>query len=222
MKKIIIIITIIIIAIIAIFFIKSNYKNIKFGNNMSNKSADEIANYILDINSYELTANVTIESNKNTNVYVMKEKCIKDSNLFKHEILEPENVRGISFTYDGTNLKVENSNLSLNKIYENYPYIGENTITLMSFINDYMESNETNVSENEKEIVLETKLKNGNKYIAYKKLYINKSTASPTRLEIQDITQKTSIYILYNEIKINNLQKEDILAFKLKEISNDI
>ena len=78
------------------------------------------------------------------------------------------------------------------------------------------------MSERDEEIVLETKLKNGNKYVAYKKLCINKSTLLPSKLEIEDITQKTIIYILYNEIKINNLQKEDILAFKLQEIANDI
>lgn len=221
MKKIITIIIIIVVIIITIF-IKTNYKLFRFGNNISNKSADEIEKYILDINSYELTANITIESNKNTNVYVTKEECIKDNNIFKQEILEPENVKGISFIYDGISLKVENTNLNLSKIYENYPYIGENSITLMSFINDYIESEESNMSENDSEIVLETKLKNGNKYVAYKKLYISKNTGTPSKLEIQDITQKTSIYILYNEIKINNLQKEDILAFKLKEISNDI
>lgn len=221
MKKIITI-AITIIVIIAIFLVKTNYKLFKLGNNISNKSADEIEKYILDINSYELTANITIESNKNTNEYVIKEKYIKDSNVFKQEILEPENVKGISFIYDGTSLKIENTNLALNKIYENYPYIGESSITLMRFINDYMESDESNMSENENEIILETKLKNGNKYVAYKKLCINKKTGKPSKLEIKDITRKTIIYILYSEIKINNLQKEDILAFKLKEIANDI
>ena len=92
----------------------------------------------------------------------------------------------------------------------------------MSFIDDYKDSNESKMSENEDEIILETKLKNGNKYIAYKKLYINKQTGNPSKLEIQDITQKTTIYILYNEIKINNLQKEDILAFKVQDISNGV
>lgn len=221
MKKIITI-AITIIVIIAIFLVKTNYKLFNFGNNMSNKSADEIEKYILDINSYEVTANITIESNKNTNEYVIKEKYIKDNNVFKQDILEPENVKGISFIYDGTSLKIENTNLDLNKIYENYPYIGESSITLMRFINDYMESDESEMSENENEIVLETKLKNGNKYVAYKKLCINKKTGEPSKLEIKDITRKTIIYILYNEIKINNLQKEDILAFKLKEIANDI
>ena len=221
MKKIMTIVILIII-IISIFFIKINYKSSKIGNNMSNKSADEIEEYILDINSYELTANITIESNKNRNIYVAKEECIKENNIFKQEILEPENVRGITFIYDGTSLKVENTNLNLSKIYENYNYIGENSITLMSFINDYKESDESNISEDNNEIILQTKLKNGNKYMSYKKLYISKDTGSPTKLEIQDITQNTSIYILYNEIKINNLQKEDILAFKLKENANDI
>ena len=221
MKKPITIAIVIIVIIIAIF-IKINYKSLKFGNNMSNKSADEIEKYILDICSYELTANIEVNANKNTNKYISKEKYIKDSNISTQEILEPENVKGILFTYDGTNLKIENTKLNLSKIYESYPYMGENSITLMSFINDYNESNEKKVSENENQIILELKLKNGNKYRAYKKLYINKEDGLPCKLEIQDITQKTTIYILYNEVKINNLQKEDILAFKLKEIENDI
>ena len=173
MKKIITI-AIIIITIIAIIFIKTNYKSLKFGNNISNKSADQIKKYILDINSYELIANITIESNKNKNSYIMKEKYIKDNNISTQEVMEPENIRGVSFIYDGANLKVENTNLSLSKIYENYQYIGENTITLIDFINDYLESDESSVSETDEEIVIETKLKNGNKYVSYKKLCINK------------------------------------------------
>lgn len=221
MKKIITI-AIIIVVIIFIFFIKTNYKLFKFGNNMSNKSADEIEKHILDINSYKAEASITVESNKSTNMYVVKEECIKESNIFKQEILEPENLKGILFIYDGNNLKIKNTQLSLNKIYEKYPYVGENTITLMDFINDYKDSSESTVVEKGEEIVLETKLKNSNKYTSYKKLCINKSTGKPAKLEIQDLAQKTVIYILYNEIEINNLQKDDILAFKLNEIANDI
>lgn len=221
MKRIITV-AIIIVTIIAIFFIKINYKSLKFGNNISNKSTKEIAQYILDISSYNVTANVTVESNKNTNIYVMQEQYVKDNNICRQEILEPENVKGISFIYNENSVKIENSHLNLNKIYENYDYIGENSITLMSFINDYKNSEETKITENENEVVLNIKLKNGNKYKTYKTLYINKNTGEPSKLEIQDITQKTTIYILYNEIKINNLQKEDILAFKIEEIADDI
>jgi len=221
MKKIITI-AIILITIIVIFFIKINYKSLKNGNNMSNKSAKEITQYILDINSYEAESEVLIESNKNSNKYKIKEKYSKDNNVFKREILEPENLNGVSFVYDGTNLKVQNSTLNLNKIYNDYPYIGEDNITITDFINDYKESDETNILENGDEIILEVKIKNGNKYVAYKKMFINKTEGKIKKLEIQDITQKTIIYILYNEIKINNLQKDDILAFKLKDLKNDI
>lgn len=221
MKKIITIVIFMII-IIALIFIKFNYNSLKFGNNMSNKSADEIAKYILDIQSYKADLDIKIESNKNTNQYKVSEQYIKDNNISKTEIYEPENINGVTFTFDGNNLTIQNTNLNLNSIFENYKYIGENSISLISFINDYKESNESKKSETENEIILETKIKNGNKYHAYKKLFINKKTAKPTKLEIEDLTQKTVIYILYNEIEINNLQAEDILAFKLEEFTNDI
>ncbi len=221
MKKIITI-TIIIIIIISIFFIKINYKFLKTGNNMSNKSAEGIEKYILDISSYTAKMEVTINSNKSTNKYILEEEYIKDNNVFKRKIIEPEYLNGVSIIYDGTNLKLENSIINVSKMYENYPYIGEDTISLFSFIEDYKNSDETNISSDEANIILKTKVKNGNKYINQKKLFIDKKTGRPIKLEIEDITQKTVIYILYNEIKINNLQKEDILAFKLKEISNNI
>ena len=42
----IIIAIILIVLVIFLFFVKNNYKFFNFGNNMSNKSADEIKNYI--------------------------------------------------------------------------------------------------------------------------------------------------------------------------------
>ena len=45
----------------------------------------------------------------------------------------------------------------------------------------------------------ETKTKN-------KILHINKETHNPTQMEIKDNKQKTTIYILYNEVKVNSTQ----------------
>lgn len=223
MKKVITI-SIVIIVILFIFFIKNNYKILNFGNNITNKSADKIKKYILDISSYETNATITVISNKNTNTYTIMEKYMKQNNIRRTEIIEPQNLNGMLIIYDGTNLKIENNkkNLNLCKIYANYKYIGENDFTLISFINDYNNFQETKMIEKDDEIILETKAKNGNKYHSYKKLYINRKTGNPTKLEVQDITQKTTINILYNEIKINNLQEDDILAFKTEILKNDI
>ena len=61
-----------------------------------------------------------------------------------------------------------------------------------------------------------------NKYIMYKNLYIDKNTAKPIKMEIQDVNQKLLVYILYNEIKIDSTSKEEILAFHLKTEEIDI
>ena len=55
--------------------------------------------------------------------------------------------------------------------------------------------------ENEKEIILEIKNPE-NKYHNFKRLDIDNETKKPTKLEVQDSTQNTIVYILYNEIKI--------------------
>ena len=68
-KQKIIIITIIVIAIVIFIsiFLKINYKKINTGNNILNKTLDEVQEYICNINSYEAIMEVTINSNKNTN-----------------------------------------------------------------------------------------------------------------------------------------------------------
>ena len=91
------------------------YKLSKLGNNI-NKSDD---NNILNISSYEATIEVQIYSNKNTNKYVLKQKYLSPD-IFKQEVIEPENIKGLTTTFDGTNLILENSLLSLKKLYENY------------------------------------------------------------------------------------------------------
>ena len=37
------------------------------------------------------------------------------------------------------------------------------------------------------------------------------------KLVVQDKNQKNLVYILYNEIKMNSLKKEEVLAFRLQE-----
>lgn len=65
---------------------------------------------------------------------------------------------------------------------------------------------------------MKTKVKNSNKYIAYKKLYIDNKTYKPTKMLIQDVNEKTIIYISYKEIEIDSLSKEEVLAFQVKNI----
>ena len=197
---------ILLISIFIIFFIKNNYKNFKTGNNMSNKSIEEIEEYILNISSYEATVQVTIESNRNTNKYVISQQYISPSKS-KQIVLEPSNIEGLEIEYDGQKLSINNTRLNLSKIYENYEYVVGNFLNLESFIEDYKsckEQGKTILYEENNEFVLEVE-QNNNKYVFNKKLYISQEIGKPTKLLIDDINEKTVVYILYNEININDL-----------------
>ena len=202
-KKTILLCVVLIIFLIIIFFIKNYYNYSEVGNNKSNKSIEEIEEYILNIDSYEAKVSVTIESNKNTNKYVMIQKY-KSPSTSHQIILEPSNIEGVEIINDGKNLSIKNTKLNLNSIYENYEYAVNNCLNLESFIYDYKQ-NKISIYYENNEIVLEAKSNSENKLIYNKKLYINEQTGNPTKLLIEDINEKKIVYILYNEIKLNDL-----------------
>ena len=209
-KKAIIFFIILIIILLLLISIINNYKKLNLGNNIINQSTDSIKENILNIDSYQANVEIVIKSNKNTNTYEVTQKYHRESNLYKQEIISPENIAGTIFEFDGTNLKIKNTNLNLTKIYNNYNYIGSNELSLSSFIEDYKNDENSKTSEDNENLILETTVKDNNKYRKIKKLYISKNTNLPAKMEIQDNSQNTLVYILYNEIEINKLQKEQI------------
>lgn len=213
--KIVLIIGII---LVLIFFIIFAYKKFLTGNNID-RTTQGITNYILNISSYEAKIKITIESNKNKNQYILNQKYTNEDNVFKQEVIEPSNIKGLTVIYNGENLKIENTKLNLNEIYEQYEYISENSLCLYNFIEDYRASEQSNVEETDKQIIMNTKTKNeSNKYMMYKTLYIDKESLKPTKMEIKDINRNTLIYIEYNEIEIDSTNKGEILAFNTNDI----
>ena len=218
-KKIIIIfISILIISLLIFTIFKiTNYKNTKMGNNISDKTLEEIENYILNISSYDAEIEVSVESNKNTNKYILKQKY-SSPNIASQEVIEPKNIEGMTIKYDGTNLQISNSKLNLNTIYENYEYIADNVLWLSDFIENYKNNNGT-ITEENGVIIMETKC-NENKYSAYEKLYIDRNANKITKLVIEDENKKSKIYITYNKIEIGSLNKESVLAFMVDNVKS--
>lgn len=201
MKKKYYLILLFIIFIISVGFIfyKNSIKNLKIGNN---KNSQEIVDCILNLSSYEAEVTVNITSNKNSNKYILKQKYQKDKEHIQ-EVIEPSNIAGVKIINDGKNLKIENSNLNLNEIIENYTNLENNNLDLSMFIDEYKNSNESNYEEKDDEIIMKVKNDKENIYVKEKILYINKKTYKPVKLEIKDNKQKERIYILYNEVEIN-------------------
>ena len=215
-KKIIIICAIVLLLLILIFTIFKifNYKNTKMGNNISDKTLEEIENYILNISSYDAEIEVSVESNKNTNKYIIKQKYCSP-NIASQEVIEPKNIEGMIIKYDGSNLQISNSKLNLNTIYENYTYVADNILWLSDFIENYKKNNGT-ISEENGVIIMEIK-SNENKYVN-RKLYIDRNANKICKLIIEDENKKSKIYITYNKIEIGSSNKESVLAFKENSI----
>jgi outer membrane lipoprotein-sorting protein len=189
----------ILLVIISIIFSKKSYETINIGNNNLNKTLEEVEDYILNIKEYTATIEVTVNSNKNSNKYLIKQNH-KEKND-EQEVLEPDTIKGVKLTYKDSSLIVENSNLNLEKIYNNYPYIESNILWLNSFIEEYRNSEQRNITEKNEEIVMQIKRKNDKK-IAIEELILDKKTLKPTKLSIRDNSKNVIVYILYNEIEI--------------------
>ena len=201
-KKSIFIIALGILLIFLIIFIFFNYKNLKDGNTIINKSEENVENYILNMNSYAAIMEIEITTNKNKNKYVVRQE-LKNNKESIQEVIEPENVKGIITKFDGKDLIIENNNLNLSKIYENYNYVVNNSLWLNSFVSEFKENNNSSIKSNNEEIIFEINNQNNNKYNVYKKLYVDKRSAKPTKMVIEDINQNTIIYIIYTKIEIS-------------------
>ncbi len=199
-KKLIVIFSIILIIILVSIFLILYYKNGKVGNTIINKSEEQIVDSILNIKSYSAKLDVSIETNKNTTKYVVSQKVENEKST--QEVLEPENIAGVITEYDGTNLKIRNNKLNLETTFQNYQYVVENRLWLNSFIEEFKESSNKKVNSKENEIILEVS-NTENPYNTYKKLYIDKKTGKPTKMQIEDINKKMLVYILYTEITIS-------------------
>ena len=199
-KKLIIILIIAFVIISISIFLILNYKKLKGGNTIVNQSEENIINSILNIKAYSAKLDVTIETNKNKNKYVISQKI--ENGEATQEVLEPENIAGVITKYDGKDLKVINNKLNLETTLQNCQYIVENRLWLDSFIKEYKESENKKVNSNKKEIILEVK-NSGNVYNTLKKLYIDKQTGKPIKMEVEDINKKMLVYILYTEMTIS-------------------
>ena len=82
-----------------------------------------------------------------------------------------------------------------------YPYIESNILWLNSFIDEYRNSEQRNITEKNEEIVMQIERKNDKK-IATEELTLDKKTLKPTKLSIMDNSKNVIVYILYNEIEL--------------------
>ena len=195
-KKIVFIFAIICITVFLIFYYIFRIS----GNNIIRNQNEFVEDILKKLEKYEANIEVTVVSNKNENVYNMQQ--IVDEEKSKLIVNSPENVKGLEIELKDGNLKITNAKTNMEKIYENYKVIINNSLFISAFIEDY-KNNEVEILETEEEIIIKINLKeNNNTYIKSKELYLDKESGVPIKLLIKDNVQKINTSIIYNDIKI--------------------
>lgn len=196
LKKLLFIFVLICIIIFSIlYYIFSN-----LGNNKSINQEEFVDNILNKFQEYEANVDILVLSNKTQNNYNMNQIVNKDSSKFI--VNSPENIKNMAVEINNNILKITNTKINMEKVYENYGNVLNNNLFLNTFINDY-KNNDSKEYEKNDEIILETKLNNNNDtYIKFKELHLDKVTGLPKELIIKDNTKKTCISIKYNDIKI--------------------
>lgn len=178
------------------FFHEKTAKSSKIGNN---SSSQEVVDYILNISSYEAIIEVEVNSNKNKNLYILKQQFI-EPNIATQEILEPSNIAGVKIIRNENQLTIENTNLSLSSVFENYEYVSDNILDLNCFIKAYQADEKASWKEENNQIIMMTKQDKEEK-----KLWIDRDTGNPQKMEVKWTNKNNTVYILYNEVNLNSL-----------------
>lgn len=197
MRKRVIIVAIIFALIFSFFY----YKNQKLGNTIIKFNEEKVIENILNGKfAYQAEAIVTVYSNKNENEYQLKMKENGENSLL--EAIGDNRITGLRIENNGEDLMVKNTKLKLDKIYENYQEMTDNSLLLSSFAKDYQETDKKTEEEKEGTIRIKITLKNGNRYIKYKELYLDKNTGIPQKLVIEDSSNNPKIIIRYTRLEM--------------------
>lgn len=172
-------------------------KNLKIGNN---STSQEIVDYILNISSYEAIIEVEVNSNKNSNRYILKQQYAESGDSIQ-EVIEPSNIAGVRIIRSENQLTLENTNLSLTSIFDHYEYVSDNILDLNCFIQDYKIDTKATWKEENNQIIMMT-----NQNDEEKTLWIDRTTAKPVKIEIKWTNKNNIVYILYNEVNLNCLK----------------
>lgn len=194
MKKIYIVLFVIFIS----FFLIFNYKNLKLGNTIIKVDKEKVIENILN-GRFKYEAKIKVYSNKNENEYRLR--ITEDGKNCLIEAVGENSISGLRIQKKNGDLTIKNTKLKLDKIYENYREVTDNSLFLSTFKKEYEETDKIRKEENDNNIVIRITLKNETRYIKYKELYISKTTGIPVKMIIKDSSKQPKIIIEYTSIE---------------------
>lgn len=158
---------------------------------------------LFELKSYKCTAEIDINSNKNTTHYVINQYYIHPGK-FRVEVNYPEILKGLVIVGNGKYVSVQNSNVSGNNRYtaESISNITGNNSFITEFFSNYVKSEKSEMAVKDGKYMLSTDISGGNSYME-KEVLIIKPSGYPESLKIYDQKGTLKFSLIYKEFISN-------------------
>lgn len=198
MKKRFLIVCVLLILIILFYCC---YKFFIPGNTRSIENVNDFDEYFQTINNYSAEAKVIVSSNKNSNIYNLKQSRIDDKSI--QEISDVDGTSKIVIENVDEKIVIKNTELSLEKVFENYKETVKNSVGLDSFIEDYLNDDKKEILEKDGYYIISVKSMNSqNKYAKSKTLYFDIQNNCIEKIVVKDINNNEMVVIEYIKLEI--------------------
>lgn len=177
------------------------YKFFVPGNNKHIEDVSDLNDFISSIKEYNAESKITVNSNKNSNIYtLLQSNC---DGVSRQEIRNVENNSGIIIENVDNCLTIKNTQLSVEKIFSNYAGVIKNSVGLDSFVEDYLNDENKEIIDKDGYYIISVKNKNSqNKYSLSKTLFFNKKENSIEKIVVKDINNNETTVIEYIKLEI--------------------
>ena len=177
------------------------YKFFIPGNTKSIENVNDLNEYLSKINDYSVEAKVTVNSNKNSNSYNLKQSRIEGKCV--QEISDINNSMKVIIENTKGKVIVKNTELSLENVFNNYDDVVKNSMGLDAFIEDYESDDKKEILEKDGYYIISVKSKNSqNKYAKSKTLYFDKLNNRIEKIVVKDINNNEMVVIEYIKLEI--------------------
>lgn len=160
-----------------------------------------------NLKNYNCVVEITVKSNKTINKYTAKQFFeIPEKHIV--EYLYPENIKGLSITYNNKELEIYYPDINKKSYVENQQRENISWHFLDSFFKVYFDSEEAIIEEKDNDlIVLSVHIPGENKYRNKMQLEINKCDIMPLNLKTYDCNGNLVVDVKFIEFYTNENQE---------------
>ncbi len=156
---------------------------------------------IVGIQSYSCIAQIEACGNKSMKKYTVKH-YFKSPSYYKIQVLDPENIKGKVTIYDKDKVIIHHPRIK-DKVTFSYKGKENRYLFIGDFAKNILQNEKINISSSKEFLILETSIPDTSIYFDKQKLYIDKKTLKPNKMEIIDVNGKKRFMVAYKEFRYN-------------------